>query len=67
MAWKKCCCENGNCLIYEDDFNRAAENKLNGSWCERPGSWRIEPGESKAASITAGAPAMVIIPHPAPD
>lgn len=65
MAWKKCCC--GNCVIYEDDFNRPAENRLNGSWCERPGSWRIEPDENKAASITAGAPAMVSIPHPAPD
>lgn len=61
----RCCCR--DCLIYSDQFNRAGETRLGGSWCERPGSWRIEFGESKAVSVTAGAPAMVSIQHPEPD
>lgn len=45
--WFQFCCQAGNCVIAEDDFNRADSTALGSLWDERSGDWEIFGNELK--------------------
>lgn len=45
MPTKRCCCGSRNCLLGEDDFNRADSTNVGSKWSEVSGGWEIQSNQ----------------------
>lgn len=62
MGTRRCCCGT-SCQIGTDEFNRANENPVTGSWSEVSGDWEVNANELN--SISDG-PLITTLRQPAP-
>lgn len=63
MPTKRCCCNNGSCLIGTDDFNRTDVNPPSGDWEVVDGEWEIV--DDILSCISEG-PIVTTLRQPAP-